>query len=107
MYVASVIWMLHMFHTYMLQMFYLDVVYVRNDFQVFLGVFVSVLDECCKCFSYFRTYIASVASECCEAGASVRAGKAEGARAVSAWGVRSGVQARASGCRESVQTSRR
>jgi hypothetical protein len=29
--------------THMLQAFYLDVVYVCNDFQVFLGIF-------CKCF---------------------------------------------------------
>jgi hypothetical protein len=35
-YVASVfIWMLHMFHTYV-ACFYLDVVYVCNDFQLFL-----------------------------------------------------------------------
>jgi hypothetical protein len=38
----------------MLQMFYLDVVYVCNSLKVFLGVFASVFDVCCKCFSYFK-----------------------------------------------------
>jgi hypothetical protein len=51
MYVASVfIVMLHMFHT-MLQVFYFDVAYVCNGFQVFFSrVFASVSRTCFKCF---------------------------------------------------------
>ena len=48
--VASVIWMLHMF-THMLQLFYLDIAYVFNCFQVFLGV-----------FKVFQKYVSSVSS---------------------------------------------
>jgi hypothetical protein len=33
-----------------LQVFYLDVAYVCNDFQMFSGVFASVSDACFKCF---------------------------------------------------------
>jgi hypothetical protein len=39
--------------TCMLQLFYLDVVYVSNGFQEFLNAFASVsavLYKCCKCF---------------------------------------------------------
>ena len=48
----------------MLQMFYLDIVYVCNGFQVFSGVF----DTCFmfamvfKCFQMFLTYVSSVSS---------------------------------------------
>jgi hypothetical protein len=51
MHVASVfIVMLHMFHT-MLQVFYFDVAYVCNGFQVFFSrVFASVSRTCFKCF---------------------------------------------------------
>jgi hypothetical protein len=38
--------------TYMLQMFYLDVAYVCNGFQVFFMCFASVSDACFKCFIY-------------------------------------------------------
>ena len=59
-YVASVfIWMLHIFHIYV-AMFYLNVAYVCNGFQVFFGFFLpmcqthvlsvsSVFFLCCKC----------------------------------------------------------
>jgi hypothetical protein len=50
--------------TYMLQVFYLDVAYVCNGFQVFLGVFATVLYACFKCFICLQTYIASVESGC-------------------------------------------
>jgi hypothetical protein len=46
-----------MFHTYVASVFYLDVTKIDvdvacvcYDFQVFLGVFASVSDICCKCF---------------------------------------------------------
>ena len=49
----------------MLQVFYLDVVYVlqwvSSVFQVF---FASVSDACFKCFICLFLYVASVASEC-------------------------------------------
>ena len=35
-------------------MFYIDVAYVCNGFQVFSGVFATVLDVCCKCFNCFE-----------------------------------------------------
>jgi hypothetical protein len=35
-------------------MFYLDVVYVCNGLKVFLGVFASVFNVCCKYFSCFK-----------------------------------------------------
>jgi hypothetical protein len=49
-YVANVfIWMLHVF--------YLDVAHAfAMAFQVFSGVFASVLDACFKCFIYLHTY---------------------------------------------------
>jgi hypothetical protein len=47
----------------MLQVFYLDVAYVCNDFQVLLGVFASVLDACFKYFICLQTYVASIVSE--------------------------------------------
>ena len=34
-------------------MFYLDVAYMCNDFQVFSGVFASISDACFKCFRCF------------------------------------------------------
>jgi hypothetical protein len=40
--------------THILQVFYLDVVYVCNDFKCFSCVFASVSDECFKCFIVFR-----------------------------------------------------
>jgi hypothetical protein len=46
--------------THMLQAFYLDIVYVCNDFQVFLGIFASVSKKCFKCFIWFETHVASV-----------------------------------------------
>ena len=38
---------------HMLQVFYLDVGYICNGFPVFLSVFASVFDICCKCFRCF------------------------------------------------------
>jgi hypothetical protein len=40
--------------TYMLQVFYLDVVYVCNSFKCFSGVFASVSDKYFKCFIVLR-----------------------------------------------------
>jgi hypothetical protein len=40
--------------THILQVFYLDVVYVCNNFKNFSCVFASVSDECFKCFIVFR-----------------------------------------------------
>jgi hypothetical protein len=48
----------------MLQVFYLDVAYVLQWFQVFLGVFISVSDVCFKYFICLQTYVVSVASGC-------------------------------------------
>jgi hypothetical protein len=70
-YVAKVsIWMLHIF-IHMLQVFYLNVVYVCNDFKCFSDVFASVSDifhlslyVCCKCSICLHTYVASVTSRC-------------------------------------------
>jgi hypothetical protein len=50
--------------THMLRVFYLDVAYVCNSFQVFLGVFASVSDTCFNCFTCIQTYVAGVASVC-------------------------------------------
>jgi hypothetical protein len=62
--VASVfIWMLHMF-THTLHVFYLDVAYGCNGFQVFSGVFSSVLKACFKCFHCLQTYVATVVFGC-------------------------------------------
>ena len=45
-------------------MFYPYVAYVCNDFQVFLDVFVSVLDACFIYFSCLLLYVAGVVSGC-------------------------------------------
>jgi hypothetical protein len=45
----------------MLQVFYLDVAYVCNDFQVF---FASISDACFKCIICLQMYVVSVVSEC-------------------------------------------
>jgi hypothetical protein len=47
--------------THMLQVFYLDVTYVRNSFQ---GVFASVSDACFKYFICLRMYVARVVFGC-------------------------------------------
>jgi hypothetical protein len=45
----------------MLQVFYLDVIYVfAMAFHVFSGVFVIVLDACFKCFIYLDMYVSKV-----------------------------------------------
>jgi hypothetical protein len=63
--VASVfIGMLHTFHSHMLQMFYLDIAYVCNGFQLFSCVFASVSETCFKYFICLQTYVASIASGC-------------------------------------------
>jgi hypothetical protein len=64
-----------MFHTYAANV-YLDVVYVCNGLKVFLGVFASVFNVCCKYFSCFKcmlqvfsTYVASISvvlNVCCK-----------------------------------------
>jgi hypothetical protein len=45
-----------------LQVFPLDVTYVCNDFQMFLGVLASVLDACFKCFICLLLYVTIVVS---------------------------------------------
>jgi hypothetical protein len=50
--------------THMLQVFYVDVAYVCNNFQVLSGIFASVSDACFKCFICLQMYDASVASGC-------------------------------------------
>jgi hypothetical protein len=64
-YIVSVfIWTFICFQTYV-EVFYLDVAYVCNGYQVFFRCFfTSVLEACFKCFIYLQTYVASVASEC-------------------------------------------
>jgi hypothetical protein len=53
-----------MFHAYVVSI-YVDVVYVCNVFQAFLGVFFANISEACfKCFIYLQKYIASVAFGC-------------------------------------------
>jgi hypothetical protein len=53
-----------MFHT-MLQVFYLDFVYICNGFQVFFRCFfASVSEAYFKCFTCLRAYVASVVSGC-------------------------------------------
>jgi hypothetical protein len=47
----------------MLQVFRLDVAYVLQWLHT---CFPGVSDVCCKCFSYFRTYVSSVSSACCQ-----------------------------------------
>jgi hypothetical protein len=47
-----------------LQVFSLDVAYVCNWFQMFLGIFASVVDACFKFFICFLLYIATVISGC-------------------------------------------
>jgi len=48
----------------MLQVFYLDVAYVRNDINYFSCVFASVSYVCFNYFICLQTYVASVASGC-------------------------------------------
>jgi hypothetical protein len=50
--------------THMMQVFYLGVAYVYNGFKCFSCVFIVVSDACFKCFIYFQTYVAIVASGC-------------------------------------------
>ena len=57
--------------THMLQVFYLDVAYVFQWFQVFSGVFASVSDTCFKCFICLQTYVANVLSGCFKSRSSV------------------------------------
>jgi hypothetical protein len=51
-----------MFHTYVASV--MDVAYVCNGFQVFLGVFANISNSCFKCFICLHMYVASVVSEC-------------------------------------------
>jgi hypothetical protein len=53
MYVANVLSGYCICFMHILQMFYMDVAYAYNSFQMFSGVFASVSDVCCKCFSCF------------------------------------------------------
>jgi hypothetical protein len=68
--------------------FYLDVSYVCNGFQVFSSAFVSVSDVCFKCFICLLLYVVTVASGCFKS----RSGVAHGMRVGNGWqrGRRSG-----------------
>jgi hypothetical protein len=50
--------------THILQIFYLDIAYVCNGFQVFFICFISVSETCFKGFICLQTYVVSVASKC-------------------------------------------
>jgi hypothetical protein len=50
--------------TQTLHVFYLDVTYGCNGFQVFPGVFSSVSKACFKCFICLQMYVATVVFEC-------------------------------------------
>ena len=66
---------------HMLQVFYLNVAYVCNGFQVFSGVFASVSYDCFMCFIDLLLYVVTVASGClCS-----RSGVAHGMRVGSGW----------------------
>jgi hypothetical protein len=52
--------------TYMLQVFYLDVAYVCNGFQVFSDVFCKCLRRMLQEFQLFLTYVVSVLSGFCK-----------------------------------------
>jgi hypothetical protein len=47
-----------------LQVFHLDIAYVCNCFQMFLGVFTIVSDSCFKCFIYLILYVATIIYTC-------------------------------------------
>jgi hypothetical protein len=56
----------------MLQVFYLDVIYVfAMAFHVFSGVFVIVLDACFKCFIYLDMYVTNILCGCFKSRSSV------------------------------------
>jgi hypothetical protein len=59
--IAMLIWMLH---THTLHVFYMDVMYGCNGFQLFSGVFLSVSEACFKYFLYLQTYITTVIFGC-------------------------------------------
>jgi hypothetical protein len=62
-YVTSVfIWMLYMFHTYVVSVLSESCVCFTMVSSVFSGVFVSILDAYFKCFICLQTNVASVAS---------------------------------------------
>jgi hypothetical protein len=46
--------------THMMQVFYLDVVYVYNGFKCFQVFFSSISYACFKCFIYFPMYVAII-----------------------------------------------
>jgi hypothetical protein len=71
-----------------LQVFHLDIEYICNDFQLFSGIFISVLDALFKCFICVLLYVAIVSFGCFKN----RPGVAHGMRVGSGWrhGKRSG-----------------
>ena len=52
--------MLHAFYTYVACVLSGCCIYFAMAFQAFSGVFTSVSNVCCKCFNYFRIYVANV-----------------------------------------------
>jgi hypothetical protein len=54
-----------------LHVFYLDVVYGCNGFQVFLSVFSSVSQACFKCLNCLQRYVATGVFECFKSRSSV------------------------------------
>jgi hypothetical protein len=72
--------------THMLPIFYLDVAYACNDFQVFIRCFCKCFRRIPQVFQLFRTYVASVSSRCCKS----RSGVADVAMRVKSRGDASG-----------------
>jgi hypothetical protein len=80
--------------THMLQVFYLNVAYICNGFELFFQVFfASILEACFKCFICLETYVASVASGCFKSRSGVahgmcmesRRGREDPTRSWAAW----------------------
>jgi hypothetical protein len=79
MHVASIYFKYFRCFIRILQVFYLDVAYVCNGFQVFSNAFASISDAYLKCF--FFLYVATVAFECFKS----RSGVAHGMRVENGW----------------------
>jgi hypothetical protein len=104
-YVTSVfIWMLHMFHTIVVNVLFGCCICLSMNFQAFSVVFASVSDACFKCFKHMfqvficlHTYVTNVLSRCSKnrssiavedppIAAGVRAGKVVGGVSGLMWG---------------------
>jgi hypothetical protein len=63
MLISSFFWMLYMLHIHVASVLSGCCIYFAMAFEMFLGVFASVLDVYCKCFTVL-TYVTSVLSGC-------------------------------------------